>query len=167
MASPGRAVGRALPGQLAATGARPASASRQLTADEEHERLFAEGTYPSATTCATCHPDAVPRVVGVAARLRADEPGLQRHARTRPEAHQRHQRRLLHSLPHAGRDEPRRARVHEQHGPPPDLARGRDLRRLPPGQRRPTASSAAAWRSSRATSSSRSTGRRATTRSSA
>ncbi len=29
---------------------------RPLTADEEHETLFAEGTYPSATTCATCHP---------------------------------------------------------------------------------------------------------------
>ena len=29
---------------------------RQITADEEHETLFAEGTYPSATTCATCHP---------------------------------------------------------------------------------------------------------------
>ena len=28
-----------------------------LTADEEHEKLFLENRFPSATTCATCHPD--------------------------------------------------------------------------------------------------------------
>jgi hypothetical protein len=33
-----------------------AEPERQLSADEEHEKLFAEATYPSATTCATCHP---------------------------------------------------------------------------------------------------------------
>ena len=27
-----------------------------LTADEEHEKLFTENRFPSATTCATCHP---------------------------------------------------------------------------------------------------------------
>jgi hypothetical protein len=28
-----------------------------LTADEEHARLFSENRFPSANTCATCHPD--------------------------------------------------------------------------------------------------------------
>ena len=28
-----------------------------LSADEEHEKLFLENRFPSATTCATCHPD--------------------------------------------------------------------------------------------------------------
>ena len=28
----------------------------QLSADEEHEKLFLENRFPSATTCATCHP---------------------------------------------------------------------------------------------------------------
>ncbi len=41
-------------GSVFAQGAEPAE--QPLTADEEHEKLFAEATYPSATTCATCHP---------------------------------------------------------------------------------------------------------------
>ncbi|MFQ5524784.1 MAG: multiheme c-type cytochrome [Thermoanaerobaculia bacterium] len=39
-----------------AVGAQDEEPERALTADQEHEKLFAEGTYPSATTCATCHP---------------------------------------------------------------------------------------------------------------
>ena len=34
----------------------PAEEEAPLTADQEHERLFQEDRFPSATTCATCHP---------------------------------------------------------------------------------------------------------------
>ena len=37
--------------------AEPAAVEETLTADEEHEKLFLENRFPSATTCATCHPD--------------------------------------------------------------------------------------------------------------
>ena len=33
------------------------ASAEELTADEEHEKLFLENRFPSATTCATCHPD--------------------------------------------------------------------------------------------------------------
>ena len=55
-------VAALLAGLLAGCGAAVAqdepaeTAGPVLTADQEHEKLFAEGTYPSATTCATCHP---------------------------------------------------------------------------------------------------------------
>ena len=43
---------------VAAPGQDVAAASEEeaLTPEEEHERLFLENRYPSATTCATCHP---------------------------------------------------------------------------------------------------------------
>ncbi len=41
-----------------AIAALPAIAQEEtLGADEEHEQLFLENRFPSATTCATCHPD--------------------------------------------------------------------------------------------------------------
>jgi hypothetical protein len=41
-----------------AGGGEPASADGEpASADEEHEALFLENRFPSATTCATCHPD--------------------------------------------------------------------------------------------------------------
>jgi hypothetical protein len=47
------AVGGVLQGQEEPT----PEAEPQLTADEEHEKLFLENRFPSATTCATCHPN--------------------------------------------------------------------------------------------------------------
>jgi hypothetical protein len=44
----------ALPGAVA-VGQEP-SAEAPLTADEEHEQLFLENRFPSATTCGNCHP---------------------------------------------------------------------------------------------------------------
>ncbi len=45
---------------LAAMAALSAAALAQeeppLAADQEHEKLFEENRFPSATTCATCHP---------------------------------------------------------------------------------------------------------------
>ncbi len=42
----------------AASAAAPQEAAEEppLTADQEHEKLFSEDRFPSATTCATCHP---------------------------------------------------------------------------------------------------------------
>ena len=41
----------------AATAAAEPAVDGALSADEEHEKLFLENRFPSATTCATCHPD--------------------------------------------------------------------------------------------------------------
>lgn len=44
--------------QSSAAESSPAESSEEqpLTADEEHEKLFLENRFPSANTCATCHP---------------------------------------------------------------------------------------------------------------
>ena len=73
-------------------------------------------------------------MVGVAARLCADQSRVQRHAGNVRQADRRHQRRLLHSLPHSNRHGPPRTDQLEHNGPPADLARGGHVRRLSPDQ---------------------------------